>query len=146
LLLNDGKGRFTTMGASQSGLASNDEHRACTVADLNFDGRPDVIMSVYRGGLAGFTNTAPRSSPILRVNLPPGRAPGVRVKVERTGTADQVAEYAAGGGWLSQNVPSLFFGLGKGPLKGAVTVRWPDGRTWVQSFDESRLTMTAPAK
>lgn len=146
LLLNDGKGRFSAMAAPRSGLASTMEHRACTVADLNFDGRPDVVMSVNRGGLAGFTNTGPAGNPILRVNLPPNRAPGVRVKVERTGAPNQVAEYAAGGGWLSQNVPALFFGLGSGMRKGVVTVRWPNGRLWMQSFDENRLVVTAPAK
>jgi hypothetical protein len=134
------------MQAPQSGLAFNAEHRACTVADLNFDGRPDVVMSVYREGLAGFTNTGPKTWPIVRVNLPPSLAPGVRVKMERAGVAAQVAEYAAGGGWLSQNVPALFFGLGDGPRKGVVSVRWPDGRSWVQSFDETKLILTAPSK
>ncbi len=102
-------------------------------------------MSVHRGGLAAFTNTAPNAFPILRVNLPPGRAPGAHVMIERTGERTQHAEYACGGGWLSQNAPSLFFGLGKGTRKGVVTVRWPGGRLWVQSFDENRLSVTAPA-
>jgi hypothetical protein len=68
------------------------------------------------------------------------------VTVERTGVPNQTAEYAAGGGWLSQSAPALFFGLGSGPRKGVVTVRWPDDRSWVQSFDETKLTLTAPAK
>jgi hypothetical protein len=145
-LINDGKGNFSTMEAARSGLASNAEHRACTVADLNFDGRPDVVLSTYREGLAAFTNTGPKTGPFLRVNLPPSRAPGVLVKIERAGAPAQIAEYAAGGGWLSQNVPSLFFGLGDGPQKGVINVRWPDGRMWMQSFDETRLTVTAPPK
>ena len=146
LLLNDGKGQFAAMRPAQSGLASHAEHRACTVADISFDGRPDVVMSVHRGGLAAFTNTAAKAYPILRVNLPPSRAPGALVMIERTGEPSQRAEYACGGGWLSQNAPALFFGLGKGVRKGVVTVRWPDGRLWMQSFDENRLTITAPAK
>jgi hypothetical protein len=145
-LLNDGKGNFSTMSPAQSGLVFSGEYRACTVADLNFDGRPDVVMSAWRDGLAGFINTGPRTAPILRVNLPPALAPGVRVTVERTGVPNQTAEYAAGGGWLSQSAPALFFGLGSGPRKGVVTVRWPDDRSWVQSFDETKLTLTAPAK
>jgi enediyne biosynthesis protein E4 len=146
LLLNDGSGQFAAVDPSRSGICSGDENRACAVTELNFDGRPDVVMSAYCGGLAAFTNTSPKSSPFLRLNLPPSRAPGTRAKVERTGSPDIVAEYAAGAGWLSQNVPTLFFGLGGGAHQGVVSVRWPDGRVWMQSFDENRLTVTAPAR
>lgn len=146
LLVNDGKGAFTAMSPAQSGLASHDEFRACTVADLTFDGRPDVVMSTHRGGVAVFSNTSPKSAPILRVNLPPGRAPGARIMIERANEPPLHAEYAAGGGWLSQSVPSLFFGLGKGSRRGVINLRWADGRVWMQSFDENRLTFTAPSK
>ena len=146
LLLNDGAGHFSAMPGGQSGLTFSAEHRACTVADVNFDSRPDVVMSVYRGGLAALTNTAPGRNLILRVNIPPHRAPGVRVKVERTGQPMQTAEYSAGGGWLSQSAPCLFFGLGSGPTTGVVTLRWPDGRLWTESFNESKLTLNAPSR
>jgi ASPIC and UnbV len=79
----------------------------------------------------------------LRVNLSPARAPGARVRVERAGVPPMVAEYAAGGGWLSQSVPALFFGLGKGPRDGVVTVTWPGGTAWSQSFTENNLIIKA---
>ena len=146
LLRNDGTGAFTAVPPQQSGLASHAEHRACTVADLSFDGRPDIIMSTHRGGLAAWANSSPKSSLMLRVNLPPARAPGARIMVERTGKPTQHAEYAAGSGWLSQSAPAFFIGLGRGDTKGVLTVRWPDGSVWMQSFDENRLSFDAPAK
>jgi enediyne biosynthesis protein E4 len=145
LLLNDGTGNFTAMPAVQSGLHSGGEHRACTVADLNFDNRPDAVLSTWRGGLLGLANTG-SGGQFLRLNLPPARAPGARVKIERGNSPALHAEYAAGGGWLSQSVPALFFGLGSGPRDGVITVRWSDGSTWVQTFDEKNLTFKVPTR
>jgi enediyne biosynthesis protein E4 len=145
LLLNDGAGAFTAMPAAASGLTFHNEHRACTVADLNFDNRPDAVLSVWRGGLLGLANTG-SGGQFLRINLPPSRAPGARVKVERGQSPAIIADYCAGGGWLSQSVPAIFVGLGQGPRDGVVSVRWSDGTSWVQTFDEKNLTLKVPAR
>ena len=146
LLINNGKGAYRALPPAESGLASHAAHRACTVADVTFDGRPDVIMSTHRGGLAAWSNTSPSPAPMLRVNLPPARAPGARLMIERAGELPRHAEYAAGGGWLSQSAPSFFFGMGPGAAQGTINIRWGDGRQWTQSFDESHLTINAPSR
>jgi hypothetical protein len=49
------------------------------------------------------------------------------VTVRRDDGWTQTAEVAAGGGYLSQQPATLYFGLGRDGRVTAVEVRWPDG-------------------
>lgn len=138
LLEGAGDGTFQPLWPLQSGLAIPGDAKSAAVADLNEDGRPDLVLGVNQGPLQTFIcrATAPSlkdHSPI-RIRLRGTRgnpsAIGARVTVHIAGMPDQTAEIHAGGGYLSQDTPELFFGFGSADAPTCeVAVRWPDGAT-----------------
>jgi hypothetical protein len=72
---------------------------------------------------------------------------GARVTVV-CGKVTQIAEVAAGAGYLSSNDPRLHFGLGKRTVVDRITVSWPSGI--VQKLDNVKanqiLTITEAGK
>ncbi|MBS1839841.1 MAG: VCBS repeat-containing protein [Acidobacteria bacterium] len=136
LLSNNHDGTFSDMSGI-SGLDFPDDSRAFALADLNHDGRLEIILKN-------------RTAPQLRIlqNVMPGigdsicfRLLGTKSNRDAIGTsvtvrsADllQTKYLQAGTGFLSQHTKELFFGLGKssGPI--SATVRWPNGL--MQNFE-----------
>ena len=105
--------------------------KAATVADLNADGRPDLAVTRNNDATAAFVTAEGRW---LRVDLPSAKAPGARVTFERGG-GRQVIEYAAGGGYFSQGIPRVFFGLGGSSGPGVVKVRLIGGEETSIPYD-----------
>jgi hypothetical protein len=133
LLKGDGSGTFAPVWPDASGLVVPGDAKSLTVADLNSDQRPDVVVGVNNGDVLAFENRS-RDGRHLVVRLAdaPGNptAVGARVTVEMSNGTQQTAEVTAGGGYLSQNSGELFFGLG--PLQAKqIIVRWPDGTSSV---------------
>jgi hypothetical protein len=102
------------------------------VTDLNADGRPDFVVGVNNAPAQGFEQKASDAGRHVAVRLrgPRGNptAVGAKVRVMLASGAAQTAEVAAGGGYLSQNSATLYFGLGPGESLKSIEVRWPDGR------------------
>src|SRR5205807_5822536 len=121
-----------------AGLDFPDDSRSFALADLDHDGRLEVILKN-------------RNAPQLRIlhntmndlgNSIAFRLRGTKSNRDAIGTAVNVeaAEHRqtrylqAGSGFLSQHTKELFFGVGT--FDGAVraTIRWPSGES--QSFDQ----------
>ncbi len=119
------------------GLDFRDDSRAFALADLDGDGRLEIILKnrnapqirVLRLAIDGIGNCVAFR---LRGHKSNRDAIGAAVTVE-AGTLRQTKYLQAGSGFLSQHTKELFFGLGKNQGSIHASVRWPSGLT--QTFD-----------
>jgi Flp pilus assembly protein TadD/peroxiredoxin len=113
------------------GLDFPDDSRSFVLADLDHDGRLEVILKnrnapqlrVLRNAMKDLGHSIAFR---LRGQKSNRDAIGTAVTVE-AGTHRQTKYLQAGSGFLSQHTKELFFGVGKveGPVR--ATVRWPSG-------------------
>ncbi|WP_051329490.1 CRTAC1 family protein [Geminicoccus roseus] len=105
---------------------------ACVAADLDGDGRLELVTSYGEGGTGrlGWFKLAKdpghhwiRIAPVTAAGAP---ARGARVTLEAGGRR-QVRMIDTGAGYLSQGEPVAHFGLGRERRVDRVTVLWPDG-------------------
>ena len=103
--------------------------KSLCLRDVDGDNLPDVVIGVNSGALRVFTNRSTGKNRLLGVRLRGAsgnpNAAGARITVKTF--RPQCAEMTAGGGYLSQDSPVLWFGLGEsnGPVD--VEVQWPGG-------------------
>ena len=136
LLHGRGTGDFVASGPDRSGIGVPGAATAITSADLNADGRPELIFAVNNSPLMIFSEPSAReqTNRLLEVRLvgKPGniQAVGARITVTQAGRRrGQTSEIAAGSGYLGQSEPVCWFGLGPvtAGARVEITVRWPDG-------------------
>ena len=134
VLWGDGQGGFAPGRASGGqALTVTGDAKALVTLDFNNDAWPDFLVSRNNATTVGFPSFIGMFSPPprLRVSLagPPGNATGVgaRVSLHLTDGSVRVAEVAAGGGYMSQSAPDLFFAIPPSNPATELTVRWPDG-------------------
>ena len=116
-----------------SGLDLIEDSRAFVLADLDGDGRLEVIaknrnapqLRVFRNAMSEIGNAI---AVRLRGTKSNRDAIGAAITV-RAGELRQTKYLQAGTGFLSQHSKEIFFGLGKVGGKISVTVRWPSGET-----------------
>jgi Flp pilus assembly protein TadD/peroxiredoxin len=134
--LNNGNGTFSDISGI-AGLDFLDDSRSFALADLDHDGRLEVILKnrnapqlrILRNSMSEIGDAI---SFRLRGSKSNRDAIGAAVTV-RSGNHDQTKYLQAGSGFLSQHSKELFFGLGKAPANLTATVRWPSGLT--QTFE-----------
>src|SRR5579864_3354785 len=119
------------------GLDFRDDSRTFAIADLDGDGRLEIILKnrnapqvrILRLAMEGIGNSV-----VLRLRGQKSNrdAIGAAVTLE-AGSLSQKKYVQAGSGFLSQHTKELLFGVGKnqGPLK--ATVQWPSGT--IETFD-----------
>jgi enediyne biosynthesis protein E4 len=137
-------------GAPGSGLAEAWPTRGLAVADLDADGRLDLVLNNTDAAPTVLRNVSEPKSHWLRLRLvgdparkSPRDATGATVYLT-TGKLRQRADVTSGGSYSSQNDPHPYFGLGAATKVDRLEVRWPDGSTEV--FDvpavDKTLTLT----
>jgi len=137
LFANNRDGTFSEVSGI-SGLDFPDDSRAFALADIDRDGRLEVILKN-------------RNAPQLRVlrNAMPGMGDSIAFRLRGTksnrdaigaavtieaGKNRQTKYLQAGSGFLSQHTKELFFGVGKTSPAVRAKVRWPSGLN--QAYDQ----------
>ena len=124
LLRGDGSGNFEPVWPRESGFVVTGDATSLTIADLNRDSRPDVLVGVNDAVPVTLLNEKDTQYLVVRLL---GAAEGARVTAKTADGAAHVREYYAGGGYLSQSGRELFFASSGGPIE-SITVRWPSGK------------------
>lgn len=132
-----GNGTFSEISGA-TGLDFPEDSRAFALADIDHDGRLEVILKnrnapqlrVLRNAMRGIG----RSIAFRLQGVTSNRdAIGAAITV-LTGALRQTKYLQGGTGFLSQHSKEIFFGLGDGSDSIDVTVRWPNGVT--QQFSD----------
>ncbi|MEE3176308.1 MAG: ASPIC/UnbV domain-containing protein, partial [Verrucomicrobiota bacterium] len=137
----------------RSGLAVPEDARGLASCDSNDDGWVDFAVGINDGKMKLFQNQVRSDSGhksfMIQLSDGPGNPTGVgaRVRVELTDGSSQTDEVRAGGSYLSQSSPGLFFGLSVGNKVQNIKVRWPDGEETTHQYPSEKhkviITRTA---
>jgi Flp pilus assembly protein TadD/peroxiredoxin len=131
---NNGDGTFSEI-SGPAGLDFTDDSRSFALADLDRDGRPEIVLKNRNAPQLRIlhNNLAETGHSIvfrLRGRQSNRDAIGTGITVEAGGLR-QTRYLQAGSGFLAQHSKELFFGVGAGEKVSAM-VRWPSGT--VQHF------------
>lgn len=100
--------------------------------DLDKNGSADFIMTTNNGTahvLFGPRSEEPSTLAIRLMGEKKNRdAVGARVTLTLSDGSTQTSEVHAGGSYLSQSAPDLFFAAAKDALPGKVDIVWPTGK------------------
>jgi tetratricopeptide (TPR) repeat protein len=132
--VNNHDGTFSEVSGT-AGLDFPDDSRAFVLADLDHDGRLEVVLKnrtapqlrILRNAMKDIGNSIAFR---LRGQKSNRDAIGAAVTVE-AGARRQTKYLQAGSGFLSQHSKELFFGVGKTQETVRATIRWPSGLTQV---------------
>jgi Flp pilus assembly protein TadD/peroxiredoxin len=136
LYVNNHDGTFSDI-SGVAGLDARDDSRSFVLADLDCDGRLEVIVKNRSGPQVRiFHNVMKDLGHSLALRLRGTKsnrdAIGAAVNVE-AGTHRQIKYLQAGSGFLSQHSKELFFGVGGTTRTVRATIRWPSGQA--QTFE-----------
>ncbi len=133
LYRQDAGGRFTDVSGS-AGLSMRGRFTGAACADYDADGRQDIWVGRADGPDVLLHNDGPAPGHWLALRLTGSvsnrDAFGAFVTV-RTANRTQVAERISTSGYLGQNGPDVWFGLGPDALVERLTVEWPSGQVQV---------------
>ncbi len=131
VLRGRGDGTFEAIDSLASGFVVPGDAKSLTIADLDNDALPDFVVGRNDDTWLTFTHQPTQPPRLLGVRLvgPDQNPTGIGATVEVT-LADghrQSAQMQAGGGYLSQSAPVLYFG-NRGQAVSEIRVLWPDGQ------------------
>jgi len=144
ILLSDCAGGFTREEPYTPGFDESGRTRSILVADLDGDGRPDLVTvgkhfvrtwKVSGGCDDGLT--------LRLADAAPNRA-GLGAKVVVTRAGGTSTQWMLPATAHSSNAPELYFGLGGEGRARSVTVTWPDGRVTEAGALPSGLHTVSP--
>ena len=127
LFMNDGAGRFRDATADAGLAGAVAVHRGCGVADLNGDGRLDIVVLTLGSRAEVWQNdSAPQNGwLIVRLVGAGSNRDGIGARVT-VGT--QVRTMTTAVGYASSSHAGLHFGVGKATEIPRLEVHWPSGR------------------
>ncbi len=136
LFANNRDGTFSEV-SSPAGLDFRDDSRAFALADLDHDGRLEIVLKNRNAPQLRILHNAMQDIGAsiafrLRGQTSNRDAVGTAVTLE-VGTLRQTKYLQAGSGFLAQHSKDVFFGVGNTQAGVQATVRWPSGLT--QKFE-----------
>lgn len=138
LLAGNGLGDFQPLGPLESGICVSGQGMALTVADIDNDRAPDLVMAVNAEPLRSWTNSSIAGIRRTTIDLVGGpgnpTAVGSRVVVSLASGKQRTMEVKSGSGYLSQSVATLFVSESESDPVASVSVTWPDGTTQIESI------------
>jgi Flp pilus assembly protein TadD/peroxiredoxin len=137
LFVNNRDGTFAEVSGA-AGLDLKEDSRAFALADIDHDGRLEIILKNRNAPQLRILRNAMRDighSIAFRIRGQKSNrdAIGTAITVE-AGDLRQTKYLQAGSGFLSQHSKEVFFGIGNHDGTVRATVRWPDGQ-WQQFQD-----------
>ena len=141
LLIGTNDGGFDVINPRESGIAIPGDARSLTSSDLDGDGNLDLVVGLNHSMVQTFTHRKVEDGALLTVRIAKPES-GVRITCRLSDDSSQVAEWQAGGGYLSQNPPLVSFGIKKGTTVSGLSVRWPDGTTTEHKVAAGATTLT----
>jgi tetratricopeptide (TPR) repeat protein len=136
LLANNRDGTFSDI-SGVAGLDFRDDSRAFALADLDGDGRLEIVLKnrnapqlrILRNAIGDLGNSI-----VLRLRGDKSNRDAIGTAVTVTsGSLRQIKYVQAGSGFLSQHTKELFFGLRENSAAVDATIHWPSGLT--QEFE-----------
>jgi hypothetical protein len=128
--VNDGAGKFREVADAVSGALDLDS-RAVAMADLNNDGRLEVLIASQKAPLKIYTTKTAANKNWIAFNLTGSQsnasAIGASVRLVWDGQ-QQVQSVQSASGFSSQNQRSLHFGLGQAKEINEAIISWPSGQ------------------
>ncbi len=128
---------FVELGA-EVGIVDTYDGRGVVLADMDDDGRLDVVVANQNGPLLVYRNEAPASDTSNWITFDLAAAPAAEggsnpdaagAHVYATyGPHTQVRVVVLGGGFSSQGPRRVHFGLGEHTEVASLRIRWPSGR------------------
>lgn len=146
LLMGRADGTFVE-AAGEAGIATMARSRGAGLADLNADGRLDLVVVNRRAPLEVWQNATPGTGHWLEVTLQqPGgnsRAVGAVIELRRPDGTVVAREVTVGGGHASGRAVPEHFGLGE-VTRAELRVRWPGGTVsdWQPVDADTRLRLS----
>jgi hypothetical protein len=127
LLRGDGRGGFTAVSPTESGIAVYGEQRGCAVSDYDADGRVDLVVTQNGAATRLFRNAGAERGLRVRLAGSPRNpdAIGASLRAGNAGRFGAVREVQCGSGYWSQNSTVQVFAR---PVD-RIHVRWPDGES-----------------
>lgn len=117
---------------AEAGFASQPprRHRGAAVADLNGDGRVDVVVTALAAPAEIWMNESPSTAHWIEFALEGGKsnrdAIGARIKIT-TKSGSQYNHVSSAGGYASSSAGPVHFGLGADKIVDVIEIRWPSG-------------------
>jgi len=144
LLEGDGTGSFTPVWPAKSGIILPDDSKGLVPADLDGDGRLDLVVAINDAPVQSLIRTDGPRPYQIKLRGPAGnpRAIGSRITVKLSDETSRNGEVRAGAGYLSQSPPLFTFTAPAGVTPTAITVRWPDGTSTRSAFGKGILNVT----
>lgn len=127
LLRGNGDGTLHALPGPTSGIQLDGEQRGAAAADVDADGRVDLVIAQNGGPTAFFRNQTARPGIRVRLHGPPGNPHGIgaRVRFKFGNRWGPTRELAGGSGWFSFNSPIAVLATPTSPDQ--LEVRWPGG-------------------
>ena len=129
LLRGRGDGRFEAVAAPASGIRIPGEGRAASVADIDSDGRPDLLVTQHGGSTRVFRNAGGRPGLRVRLDAGPGNRLGAGASARWLGAESagplRVWRFGAGHG-ASDSAVQVLARPQEGD--GTLEIRWPGGK------------------
>lgn len=112
-----------------SGVVNKHYGESQLIADFNRDGYPDIIYVNLEGPLRAFINDGGDNNFVTVTLKDNAESLGARVIVEKMDGTKLTKQVVTSTGFLSDQTPELFFGLGLDTAITSIEVIWPSGRT-----------------